>query len=49
MKFMWITLPPIIYLWKKGDYVKIVSTCGEHALVKKNGIMGWIPRKILSK
>ena len=34
---------------EKGDYVKIVSTCGEHALVKKNGIMGWIPRKILSK
>lgn len=34
---------------KKGDYVKIVSTCGEQALVKKNGVMGWIPRKILSK
>ena len=32
---------------KKGDYVKIVAAIGDQALVKKNGRMGWIPRKIL--
>ncbi len=32
---------------RKGDYVKIVATCGDQVLVKKKGTMGWIPRKIL--
>lgn len=31
----------------KGDLVKIVTVCKDQALVKKNGFMGWVPRKIL--
>lgn len=31
----------------KGEYVKIVSTYGVHTLVKKQGVMGWVPTRIL--
>lgn len=31
----------------QGDLVKIITICKDQALVKKNGFMGWVPRKIL--
>lgn len=33
----------------QGDFVKIITTNEKHALIKKNGQMGWIPTNILKR